>query len=922
MKAIKPMMLGLLWRTYRRNGHRLSVTGTVCFPFATPDRPLTEQAMWTHLGTECPEETVWDAGIPKDRGELLLFAHGHASGGIPVETRRISIQVGPIHKGIDLHGDRLWHKKNGEWIKSRPEPFLSIPIVYTRSFGGKDYPKNPTGKGFSADPEESPVSLPNIESPLFPTISPQTDTPPAGLGPLDLAWAERQSRTGHYQPGEIGTEPPELPANADWTLYNQAQSDQWLSGFWEGGESYLLEGLHPEFDRQSGKLPGIRVRAFATLDASRNRTFVEIPMHPETVWLFPHLEIGVVIHRGSMAIETDDASDVASLLLAAEDPLESRPEIHYLNYRNRRDQRNPEDLSLYGDGPLLPTRLEDDPQANIGNVQYHMAHQSDEIGERTRRILSKKLEKAEKSMQPPPAQATSSHIGEAQSAMKGTIVELRKGLESPSSEPPFQPRQFKTEELKKQMDQKIREALSRIPDDALSKANLTREGILSPKASMAPLKKDLEDALSAEPLKERLISIGASLPESDRTTAPLRSANGALEATSGKVAEKLSTLSDKIDTLVRSVHFFAPPPKDRHHAGRGRQKVLEQLKSSRNFRKWSLRGVDLSGLDLSKCDFSESDLIGCDFSESDLTGSLFQGAWAAHGRFLQTNLSRSNWDGANAGHAEMKGVRALGTSFEKTVLSGTTFEDCLLDDSRFDGADLSNISISRTRAKGCSFPGARFMRIEGTLSQPSSQPSSQSSPQSDGQSERTLFRDVDFSGANFEKSLFMKCDFLAVDFSGCQLSGATFLECCGPSTTFKRAILTKGVFAQSVRFEGSTFGSADLSGANLRGVDLSGSDFRGAILLGTDGSGGNWQHTNLSGVRAIGARFQKADLRWVDGRWGDFRQAVFLDADLRFANFSGSSLYKGCVTGAKMDHTTLFDQALIGKTTITPGGNP
>jgi len=911
MKVIKPMMLGLLWRTYRRNGHRLSVTGTVCFPFATPDRPLTEQAMWTILAAECPEETVWDAGIPKDRGELLLSAHGYASGGIPVETRKISVQVGSLRKEIALYGDRFWHKKNGEWIKSRPEPFRSIPIVYTRSFGGKDYPKNPTGKGFSLDLEESPVSLPNIESTLFPTISPETDTPPAGLGPLDLAWVERQSRTGQYQPGEIGTDPPELPANADWTLYNQAQSDQWLSGFWTGGESYLLEGLHPEFDRQSGRLPGIRVRAFATLDPSRNRTFVEIPMHPETGWLFPHLEIGVVIHRGSMAIETDDASEVASLLLAAEDPGENRAESHYLAYRNRRDQRSPEDLSLYGDGPLLPLRLEDDPQANIGNVQYHMAHQSDEIGQRTRRILSKKLEKAGKSTQPSPAGAASSPIDEAQSSMEEKLRELRKELENPFSETPFQPGQFKTEELKKQMDEKIRDALSRIPDNALSKANLTREGPLSPKASMAPLKKDLENALSSTALKERLMSIDGSVPETDRTTAPLRPANGAFEAISGQVEDNLSALSDKIDTLVRSVHFFAPPPEDRPHANKGRQKVLEQMKSSRNFRKWSLRGADLSGLDLSKCDFSESDLIGCDFSESDLTGSLFQGAWASHGRFLQTNLSGSNWDGANAGHSEMKGVRAIGASFQKTVLSGTTFEDCLLDNSRFDGADLSNISISRTRAKGCSFPGARFMRIEGALSP--------SSSQSAGHSERTLFRDVDFSGSNLEKSLFMKCDFLAVDFSGCQLPGATFLECCGPSTTFKRAILTKGVFAQSVQFQGSSFGSADLSGANLRGVDLSGSDFRGAILLGTDGSGGNWQHTNLSGVRAIGARFQKTDLRWVDGRWGDFRQAVFLKADLRFANFSGSSLYKGCVTEAQIDDSTLFDQALLGKTTITPG---
>lgn len=907
MKVIKPMMLGLLWRTYQRNGHRLAVTAMVCFPFDTPDRPLTEQAMWTKLGAEFPEDTVWDAGIPKDRGELLLSASGYAPGKIPIDHRRISAQAGSIRKELDLYGDRMWVKKATGWGKTQPQPFLSMPIAYSRSFGGKAYPQNPTGKGFSETPEDGPVALPNIESPLDPTVSPQSITLPGGLGALDITWSQRYSKTGSYQPGEIGDTPPPLPANADWTLYNQALPDQWLPGFWEGGEPFFLEGLNPDFDRQSGRLPSIKTRTFATLADGSKQSFLEIPMHPETVWLFPHLEIGVVIHRGSMPIQTDDGAEVASLLLAAEDPGDDRPESHYLDFRNRRNARDPDDLSLYGDAPLLPLRLKDDPQANIGNIRHHLSMNQDKNDPRIKKILSRKLEEAANRGDKVSPSPGSPRTEEAIASLSQKIGEIRKDIESAPTETPLEmidkiiSGRSGQETLKQQMEQKIREAVSRIPDSHLQKANITREDILSTQPAQAPLKSDIENALSSGRMKERIRLIEESLPKTDQPETSLGTEMEKLRKSTDSLGEKLEELSGKAKTLIRSVHFFAPPPKDDAKAALLRKKAVDHLSASRDFREFSLRGADLSGLDLSHCDFSESDLIGCDFSGSNLTGSLFQGAWASHVRLCRATLSRSRWDGANIGHADLTGVHGVEASFEKTTLSGATLSDCDLSGSRFNGSDLANASFSRVKAKGCSFPEARFMTVEET--------------QTDEPSGRLLFEQVDFSGSGFEKSLFMKSGFISVDFSGCNLAGATFLDCSGPSTSFERSNLSKAVFAQSVDFTGCSFRKADLTGANLRGVNVSGSDFQDSILSGTDGSGGNWQNTNLRGVRAIGARFQKSDLRSGNFRSGDFRQAIFLNADLTRADFSRASLYKACFTGSKMDDATT-DQALVGKTTL------
>ena len=47
---------------------------------------------------------------------------------------------------------------------------------------------------------------------------------------------------------------------------------------------------------------------------------------------------------------------------------------------------------------------------------------------------------------------------------------------------------------------------------------------------------------------------------------------------------------------------------------------------------------------------------------------------------------------------------------------------------------------------------------------------------------------------------------------------------------------------------------------------------------------------------------------------------IFLNADLRHVNFSRSSRYKAGFIGATIDSTTLWDQALIGKTTLSQEG--
>ncbi len=370
MKVIKPLLLGFLCRTYRRQGDRLALTGLVGFSFSDPEVPLSEQAMWQSIGPLLPKDGVWDEGIPKDRGEVLFVARCHGPGGRAVPSRRVVVRVGPVAKALDVTGDRVFIRERGILRRSDPVPFTSLEIDWTRAYGGLGYAANPVGKGFPVESSQDPLPLPNIENPAFPLLSPDERPAPAGLGAQGLLWSGRSSRIGRYRSDEIGKEPPPLPENSDWTLYNQALPDQWLPGAFGGGEPFRLEGLHPDKDIQEGLLPRIGVRSVVTM---KDGSVVEVSLSPETLWLFPDLEIGVMIHRGSLPVASDDASEVDSVLLAALDPGEERPLSHYLSVRDRRARRDPGDMSRFSDAPLLPDRLADDPRARLLDVEYHLA---------------------------------------------------------------------------------------------------------------------------------------------------------------------------------------------------------------------------------------------------------------------------------------------------------------------------------------------------------------------------------------------------------------------------------------------------------------------------------------------------------------------------------------------------------------------
>lgn len=924
LRVIKPLLTGFLYRTYRRNGHHLALTGFVAFPFSDPDLPISEQKMWESLAPVLPSDAVWDEGIPKDRGEVLLIATCHAPGGAPVPSRQVLVQVGPVAKTLLVSGESFWAREKGLLRRSPPSPFTSLPVDWSHAFGGPGYAANPTGKGYADPTDGSPRPLPNIEDPREPLVSPEDRPAPAGFGPLSLLWSQRLSRAGRYESGEIGQDPPPLPRNADWTLYNQALPDQWIPGFWSGGESFCLEGLHPEKDRLEGRLPRMRLRSVVTWKTGE---VSDLFLHPETVWLFPELEIGVVVHRASLLLESGDPGTLLSILLAGEDPGENRSLGHYLTVRDRRLEGDPRDLSRFSDVPLLPQRLENDPRARSLDAEYLFSKIPNRSEKKIATILKAQMAEIDRSLSLslgeegafPPGSSGREQIEEKRKVLGETVAGLEKNPPRTLKDLLAEVEEKKGEDPGGQaaVESRLNATIDRLSPETLEASAMDRTALLE-----ALRKKPEAPPKSAPPsgnIQELLQDIRRrGLPNersgrSPEDTSPER--GGELESASRRLAaeeEKIRELLDKKGkkALIRALHHFSPPAFDPAVARGHRERVENGLRSGRNFSGASLRGADLSGLDLTECDFSECDLIGADLSGATLTRARFGGAWMAHTSLSRSLLDGADFTGAALGCADLSGARGQETIFEGAVLTGAVFSGCLFEKARFSGSDLIQAFLGGAALKNSDLSGAKFLKI-GPLPYPSP-----AAPRKEEAGEHLNLRGVDLSGSDLTKALFMKSDLSGANLSGSTLTSATFLECTGPGLRCSGSVLQKTAFPNSTDFSRADFRRADLTGANLRDLDLTEGDFREATLSRADLSGSRLSGATLSGCRAVGARFLKADLKNLDARGGDFREALFLNADLRFADFSHGSLYKAGFSGALRDDSTRWDQALVGKSVL------
>jgi hypothetical protein len=191
-----------------------------------------------------------DFVLTKKTTDVLVVGHARAPYDSPVEQLEVGLRVGSLQKILRVFGDRRW--RGGE--PTDPLPFVVMPLVYERAFGGvdrhsptpeKDWDwRNPVGCGYAVNTAHlADQAVPNIEDPTRPIRLWKDRPAPAGFGPVASHWQPRAALAGTYDQEWERTRQPLLPDDCDDQFFQCAPLDQQTAQFLVGGETITLVNL-------------------------------------------------------------------------------------------------------------------------------------------------------------------------------------------------------------------------------------------------------------------------------------------------------------------------------------------------------------------------------------------------------------------------------------------------------------------------------------------------------------------------------------------------------------------------------------------------------------------------------------------------------------------------------------------------------
>ncbi len=232
---------------------------------------------------------VSDMHIGKPGTDVVMVGSAWAPGKRPVTGMQVSLSVADRRKTIQVMGNRVW--RNGR--PSDPEPFVSIPLVWERAFGGwcrrgdevLAEERNPVGCGFAGgrstdDMQDLPV--PNLEDPATP-IQQIGETPaPACLAPIAPSWLPRRAYAGTYDEAWQRSRAPYLPEDFDPRYFQCAAPGFVFERYLQGGEQVEVSGVMAD-GPLAFAVPQMRLAVVVTVAGAAE----EPPVNLETIWIEP-----------------------------------------------------------------------------------------------------------------------------------------------------------------------------------------------------------------------------------------------------------------------------------------------------------------------------------------------------------------------------------------------------------------------------------------------------------------------------------------------------------------------------------------------------------------------------------------------------------------------------------------------------------
>jgi hypothetical protein len=244
-----------------------------------------------------------DFCLDKPGTDVLLIGSAWAPGGRAAWQADVSVSVGPVTKTVRVFGDRAWTSGAGGASMSWIAPFVRMPLVWERAFGGVDQTnkgptaeaRNPVGTGFRSPSGMKPLDglpLPNLEDPQALISSWSDAPPPAGFAPIAANWQPRLSFAGTYDGAWEKGRAPYLPTDFDPRFFHVAPPGLSTSTPLRGDEWVDVRGATPQGVLQV-QLPGVHLDVTFRLDSGTESR----PASLDTVILEPDAGRVVLVWR-------------------------------------------------------------------------------------------------------------------------------------------------------------------------------------------------------------------------------------------------------------------------------------------------------------------------------------------------------------------------------------------------------------------------------------------------------------------------------------------------------------------------------------------------------------------------------------------------------------------------------------------------
>lgn len=727
-----------------------------------------------------------DFALFKPGADLLLAGHCHAPGGKPLKQAEVVFSVGEWSKRLVVFGDRFWIKGLLSSSMSEPQPFVSMPLSWSRSFGGPNDPRNTAGRGIDDSVLDNGTRvrlLPNIES-LKSLVNSTHDRPmPAGFGPIDPAAPLRASKTGTYNKKWVEQRWPWLPDDFDWSFFNAAPQDQQLQGrFLQGDEHVRVDGMHPQFASYSCRLPGERARLFVKRRKENALVFEEVDLKLDTLFLDMDAETVTLLWRGLAAASSLKLKEFEEVFILKE-PLARPAAANLAAYEKLFALRKAEiakaeavEIAPIDPAVVAPPLLPDTAWAERLKAKIASLPPIEPDGgphpldAEWKRLLGGARPVGQ--VPPPPAITT---LAQGDAAIEREIAKL--AAAEPGTAKVFSnvPRNFAAFDKEIAEDEKNMTpgANDEVKVDDDERPEWTRERVQAHAAK------------------------GGSFDGEDLSGLDLSHLNFA----------KLSFRQAVLDEARLSACVFDA-------CDLGSASLAKATLTDATFNKANLENADLSEAIGPGSVWQGANLTAADLTGSKLAGADFRGCTGKQAGFAECDLGKANFEGCKLQQPDFTGAGLVGSNFKNAVMPDAGFYETIAHDSNFEAAHMPRGRFTDAQAGNCNFT-------------------------------RVMLEDGVFENARLVNSNFTEARLARAVFTGARATQAVFLLAHCVSAKFDDAAVSQGRFVQANLFRAS-FENADLSNATFLGSNCYEVEFFQALTKGTIFDGTNLKGTKLA----------------------------------------------------------------------------